>query len=302
MKRTLRRLLIFFGLILIGAVTFFPYNQYAGDLKTALEREARSRGVVLEIEQLSFGFPLRLGATGIAALLPQGRFKIPLWINSVDIVPEIWPIFSRKVRAGLSGKAYEGDLSGRLDWSASNDSGSVSLNGSGLKLELYPAFQLIGARGTGSFNFSSDLNMLTGDSPGAVLLQPVGAKLDLTVEDGGVPSARSFGPLLTIPAVSDFNLQAKLEQAEQTIKIRTFKIDSSLGKLDADGTLHLTGLGRFDSGRITAAIDLTEAGVAAFGPQLAMFSGVQRQGPVYSWSAAVDLKAGGFPNIKILPH
>ncbi len=301
MKRNIRRLFIFFLLVIIGAVIFFPYNQYAGDLKTMLEKEARDRGIILEIESMKFGFPARIAATGIAALLPQGKFNIPLWINSVDVIPELWPLVSRKVIASLEGKAYDGDLAGALDWSAKTGSGTVRLGAANLQIEKHPLFQPYNATGIASFNFQSGLNLITAAPGTGALLQPVGAKLDLSIEKGNIPSQKNFG-LFSIPAVSDFNLRTRLEQIEQTINIKSFKVDSSLGKVEASGTVHLTGRGNFDNSRITGTIDLTEAGWTIYGPQLLMFSGRQSQQPIYSWSIAIDYSAGGFPNIKLLPQ
>ena len=133
------------------------------------------------------------------------------------------------------------------------------------------------------------------------MLQPVGAKFDLTIEDGAIAENKSLGPLLVIPEISDFNLQTKLEQQDQTINIRNFRLDSSIGKADATGTIHLTGRGAFDNARVTASFQLTEDGWRAWGPQLLAFSGIQKQQPQYSWTAAIDLKAGGLPNIKLVP-
>jgi type II secretion system protein N len=291
---------MFLSLVLIGAVIFFPYNQYAGDLKSLLEKEAKNRGVVLEIEKLDFGFPAKINASGIAALLPQGKIQIPLWVNSVDIVPEIWPLLSRKVIATLSGKAYEGDLAGALDFNAAEGKGSVKLSAKHLELEKHPLFRTYSARGIGAFNFESGLNLIAAAPGQAVLLQPVGAKFDLSVEQGNIEENKSFGPLFLIPEISDFTLQTNLEQRDQTINVKTFKIGSSLGKVDATGTIHLTGRGAFDSARVTGTIELTEAGFRAYGPQLSMLGGTQQ--PVYNWSCAIDLKAGGFPAVKMIPN
>ena len=220
---------MFLALVLIGAVIFFPYNQYAGDLKAMLEKEARDRGVVLELEKLDFGFPAKINASGIAALLPQGKIQIPLWVNSVDVVPEIWPLLSRKVVATLSGKAYEGDLAGALDFNAAEGKGSVKLSAKHLELGYHPLFRTYSARGIGAFNFESGLNLIAAAPGQGILLQPVGAKFDLSVEQGNIEENKSFGPLFLIPEISHLTLQTHLEQLDQTINVNPFRIGSSLG-------------------------------------------------------------------------
>ncbi len=294
MRRVLKQAAIFFTLLAVAAVVFFPWSIFSEDIVQGLKSEADRAGILLDIESAELGLPPRIKFNSPSALIPSRSLPIPLRLDSVEFRLKLLPLFIGKVDFIGKVSGYGGTLDFGWNQRLSGSEPVFEVDLKQLKLQEHPVLAGLGLQGLLDIKGRGELESMSNG-----MLFAKNGDLDLTISQANVQGGYQIQGLFTVPKID--NLSGKIIVNEENFRasLSKFSFDSSLGKADGHGSASFSPEGVVKRLKASFSISLTPEGVTALGGYLALAAGENVETPKSLYRVSVEINDNSKPIVTV---
>ncbi len=282
MKRTFRRLAIFFGLVLLLAL----YNFRSAEAGPRVIRYLKSRGVelgvLLDIQRLQFTFPLGVKLDGLGIVFPAGGVPVSLFFETANASLRILPLFYLQGRTELHADVYGGKLDSEISRSLSGSEMHFQLKGERISLAGHPAMSGLGITGLADFRIETEVSP---NNTGRMQVEKGLYRLDL--KQAELTNGIQYSAI-KLPPIRDINVILEATQNLKRLIIEQAELVSSAGSATANGHFTLSSAGALNGGSVNVKISLTNEGSKSVGPYLALAAQTDVNNPARNWTWTIQ--------------
>jgi type II secretion system protein N len=311
MKRVGIQFCTFLVLLFLLTIVRFPYHDFGVGLFDDLRAELRTHGILLDAEEIDFDFPINVRLSKLSLLLPGGKIPIPLFFDHAELDPKLLALLLLRGELEGSMKAYAGEVSSEVRYALWGKSAEFTLDAKSLQLSQHPLLAANGIAGRVSVQAagllvpgvaeSSRLNQKDNPIEQNVYRLDSGTT-SVQLDEGGYQGGYKIQGLIPIPQLKDVRGQLRFSHKNGTADITTLELFSSLGELNAHGSIQTTpemSVSRMD---IKASLALTADGAQAVGAYLALAAGLPVDNPARNWELTISQGSpGALPTLDARP-
>jgi type II secretion system protein N len=298
MNRAGRQFLCFLVLLLIYSVLRFPYSKYGNKMLAELQRSARNEGIMLDVPDVSVEFPGVLIARNISLVIPLEQIRVPIFVDSFKLSPSILSLFMLRLSFAGDLQIYGGLLELEMEKSIFGDEIAFSLVGSKVNIASHQILRRLGFTGLLNLEVKGVAKQITDKS----IYELGDLSLEVAVVDGKYTGKYRVAGMVEIPNIQDIQLTAKSRARNNSIKLESLEMFSSLGVVKTQGAGMLSKSFLLEKGNADIDIRLTPEGQKAFGGYLALAAGVSLDTKSEHWSVKASKDIGKRqPNVLVRP-